>query len=147
FAGDQRDLFGYPVAAAGGGALVAGLVCLLGRAEGRTLVLPPMVVGALFLTGGLLLTAADFDQDVVLTLALPLAWRAVCVCPSLPLSVRGRRADQLYSAADIPAGAAEIAPGGVAVEPRVAHEILGGISASVGLILALVAALALRLGM
>ncbi len=45
--------FGTPVAAAGAGAMAAGLVCLLGLGEGRALVIPPVVVGAIFLATGL----------------------------------------------------------------------------------------------
>ena len=51
------DFFGLPVACAGGGALVAGLVCVVGLGEGRTLALPPVVVGAIFLATGLLTRA------------------------------------------------------------------------------------------
>src|SRR4051794_5176969 len=40
--------FGTPVAAAGAGAVVAGLVAALGLAESRTLGLPPIVVGTVF---------------------------------------------------------------------------------------------------
>ncbi len=50
----SADLLGVPAAAAGGGALVAGLVCLVGLGEGRTLV-PPTVVGAVFLATGSLI--------------------------------------------------------------------------------------------
>ncbi|MEJ7833885.1 MAG: EsaB/YukD family protein, partial [Nocardioides sp.] len=55
--------FGYSVACAGGGALVAGLVCLIGLGDGRTLVLPPVVVGAIFLATGLLMHSSDFDEQ------------------------------------------------------------------------------------
>ena len=66
----RAPFFGYPVAAAGGRRMAAGLVCLVGLGEGRTLVIPPIVVGAVFLAIGLLLHRADFDAAVVLTVAL-----------------------------------------------------------------------------
>ena len=91
FADDEGAFFGYPVAAAGGAAMAAGLICLIGLGEGRTLVLPPIVVGAVFLTIGLLLTGADFDEDAVLTVALSLVVMAGSVFPWLALGVTGTR--------------------------------------------------------
>ena len=146
FASDQGDFFGYPVASAGGGALAAGLVCLIGLGEGRTLVLPPIVVGAVFLAVGLLLTGTDFDQDVVLTVALALVVMTGSVFPWLALGVTGTSVDQLYSPADITADPDEIQARRVASDARVAHEILVAISATVGLMLVLIAPLAVRLG-
>jgi type VII secretion integral membrane protein EccD len=147
FAHDQGDFFGYPVASAGAGALVAGLVCLIGLGEGRTLVLPPIVVGAVFLAVGLLLTGADFDQDVALTVALALVVLAGSVFPWLALGVTSTSVDQLYSPADITADPDEISPRRVASDARVAHEILVAISATVGLMLVLISPLAVRLGL
>ncbi len=146
FAHDEGAFFGYPVAAAGGAAMAAGLVCLIGLAEGRALVLPPIVVGAVFLTIGLLLTGADFDEDAVLTVALSLVVMAGSVFPWLALGVTGTSVDQLYSPADITADPDEINPRRVATDARVAHEILVSISATVGLMLVLIAPLAVRLG-
>jgi type VII secretion integral membrane protein EccD len=146
FAYDEGPFFGYPVAAAGGAAMVAGLICLIGLGEGRALVLPPIVVGAVFLTIGLLLTGADFDEDAVLTVALSLVVMAGSVFPWLALGVTGTSVDQLYSPADITADPDEINPHRVATDARVAHEILVAISATVGLMLVLIAPLAVRLG-
>ena len=145
FASDQGDFFGYPVASAGGGALAAGLICLIGLGEGRTLVLPPIVVGGVFLAVGLLLTGADFDQDVALTVALALVVMAGSVFPWLALGVTSTSVDQLYSPADITADPAEIQAHRVAADARVAHEILVAITATVGLMLVLIAPLAVRL--
>jgi type VII secretion integral membrane protein EccD len=146
FAHDQGDFFGYPVASAGAGAVVAGTVCLIGLGEGRALVLPPIVVGAVFSAVGLLLTGADFDHDVALTVALALVVMAGSVFPWLALGVTGTSVDQLYSPADITADPDEIDPRRVAADARVAHEILVAISATVGLMLVLIAPLAVGLG-
>ena len=40
---------------------MAGLVCVIGLGPGRTLVFPPVVVGALALATGLYLDSADGD--------------------------------------------------------------------------------------
>jgi type VII secretion integral membrane protein EccD len=138
--------FGAPVAAAGGGALAAGLVAALGLAEARTLLLPPVVVGAVFLATGLLMRASSFDPAVVLTTALALVVIAGSVFPWLALGATGTSVDQLFSTADITADPARIDPIEVSADARVAHEILVAVSATVGVLLVLVAPLAVSLG-
>lgn len=139
--------FGLPVACAGAGALLAGLVALVGLGEGRTLVIPPVVVGAIFLATGLVMNAAAFDPAVVLTTALVLVVLAGSVFPWLALGATGTTVDQLYSVADITADPAEIDPAQVGSDARVAHEILVAVSATVGLLLVLIAPLAVSLGL
>ena len=139
--------FGLPVAAAGGGALAAGLICLVGLGDGRTLVLPPVVVGAVFLATGLVMQAAEFDPAVVLTIALVLVVLAGSVFPWLALGATGTSVDQLYSTADITAEPRAIDPARVGADARVAHEILVAVSGTVGLLLVLVAPLAVSLGL
>src|SRR5262249_12639851 len=46
--------FGNEIAAAGAGALAAGLVGVLGLVEARPLLLPPVICGAVFLAAGLM---------------------------------------------------------------------------------------------
>lgn len=138
--------FGLPVAAAGGGAMVAGLACLLGLAEGRALAIPPVVVGAIFLSTGLVMQAAAFDAAVVLTTALVLVVVAGSVFPWLALGATSTSVDQLYSTADITAEPRPVDEARVQADARVAHEILVAVSATVGLLLALIAPLAVSLG-
>ncbi len=104
----EGELLALPVACAGAGALVAGLVCLVGLGEGRTLVIPPVVVGALFLATGLFLRATSFDPAVVLTTALVLIVIAGSVFPWLALGATGTKVDQLFTVADITADADEV---------------------------------------
>ncbi len=92
---EDYAFFGYPVAVAGGGALLAGLVCVVGLGEGRTLALPPVVVGAIFLATGLLTKAGSFDPAVVLTTALAIVVLAGSVFPWLALGVTSTKVDQL----------------------------------------------------
>jgi type VII secretion integral membrane protein EccD len=139
-------LFGPPVAVAGGSAMAAGLICLVGLGEGRTLVLPPVVAGAVFLVTGLLLESADFDPAKVLTVALVLVVIAGSVFPWLALGATGTSVDQLYNVADITAEPRPVDPGRVVADARVAHEILVAVSATVGLLLVLIAPLTVSLG-
>ncbi|NHC22843.1 type VII secretion integral membrane protein EccD [Nocardioides sp. IC4_145] len=140
-------LFGLPMAAAGGGALLAGLVALVGLGEGRTLVSPPVVVGAVLLATGLVMNAVDVDHRVVLTTTLVLVVLAGSIFPWLALGATGTSVEQLYTVADITADPAEIDPVRVQSDARVAHEILLGISATVGLLLVIIAPLAVALGL
>ncbi|MBB6627674.1 type VII secretion integral membrane protein EccD [Nocardioides sp. KIGAM211] len=139
-------LYGLPVASAGAGALIAGLVALVGLGEGRTLVIPPVVVGAIFLATGLVMRAAEFDPAVVLTIALVLVVMAGSVFPWLALGATGTAVDQLYGTEDITADPDDIDPHRVRADARVAHEILVAVSATVGLLLVLIAPLAVSLG-
>ncbi len=143
----EGELLALPVACAGAGALAAGLVCLVGLGEGRTLVIPPVVVGALFLATGLFMRAASFDPAVVLTTALVLIVIAGSVFPWLALGATGTKVDQLFTVADITADAEEVDAAEVGADARVAHEILVAVSGTVGLLLVLIAPLAVGLGL
>lgn len=139
-------LFGLPMACAGAGALIAGLVSLVGLGEGRTLVIPPVVVGAIFLASGLVMRVVTFDPAVVLTTTLALVVMAGSVFPWLALGATGTTVDQLYSVEDITADPDDVDPARVGADARVAHEILVAVSATVGLLLVLIAPLAVSLG-
>lgn len=138
--------FGTPVAAAGGGTLGAGVVAALGLAERRTLLLPPVVVGAVFLGTGLLVRASSLDPAVVLITALTLVVIAGTVFPWLALGATGTSVDQLLSTADITTDPEPIDATEVSADARLAHEILAAVSATVGVLLVLVAPLAVSLG-
>ena len=143
----EGPLFGAPLAGAGAGALVAGLVCLVGLGRARTLVLPPVVVGAVVAAVGLLLRVADVDAAVVLTVVLTLVVMAGSVFPWLAIGLTGTTVDQLFSPADISADPDEIDPDRVGADALLAHEILVAISSTVGLLLVLIAPLAVSLGL
>ena len=139
-------LLGPPLAAAGAGAMIAGLVSLLGIGAGRTLALPPVVVGAVGLLTGMLLRSVDVDATVVLTVALVLVVLVGSVFPWLALGATGTSVDQLYNVADITAEPRPVDPDRVGSDARTAHEILVAVSATVGLLLVLVAPFAVSLG-
>ncbi|MCG8150912.1 type VII secretion integral membrane protein EccD, partial [Pimelobacter simplex] len=134
--------------AAGAGALVAGVVCLIGLGPGRTLVFPPVVVGALALGVGLYLRSATdgIAPAPLLTTVLAFVVLAGSVFPWLALGATSTRVDQLFTAADITSDPDDIEPDRVAADARIAHEILLAISGTVGLLLVLVSPLAVSLG-
>ncbi len=148
FTARDAEWFGDPLAAAGAGALFAGVVCLVGLGPGRTLAFPPMAVGALGLGAGLYLRSSSHGlaPAPLLTTVLTLIILAGSVFPWLALGATATRVGQLYSPADITAEPDEIERAQVSSDAHVAHEILLAISGTVGLILVLVSPLAVSLG-
>ena len=144
---DGQPFFGTALACAGAGALVAGLVSVVGLGEGRVLTIPPAVVGAVALATGLLLHTFDVDPAVLLTTTLALVVLAGSVFPWLALGMTGTRVDELFSPADITADPDEIDPARVGADARIAHQILVATSTTVGVLLVLVAPLAVSLGL
>ncbi|QZY29333.1 type VII secretion integral membrane protein EccD [Nocardioides coralli] len=138
---------GAPMAYAGAGALLAGLVALVGLGAGRPLAIPPVVVGSIFVATGLVMQVAAFDAGVVLTTVLVLVVVAGSVFPWLALGATGTRVDQLYTVADITADPHDVEAAAVGTDARVAHEILVAVTGTVGLLLVLVAPLAVGLGL
>lgn len=144
---DGQPLFGTGLACAGAGALAAGLVCVVGLGDGRVLAIPPAVVGAIALAAGLVLRGFDVDPAVLLTTTLVLVVLAGSLFPWLALGVTGTNVAPLFTQADITADPHEIDPDRVGADARVAHQILVATSATVGLLLLLVAPLAVSLGL
>lgn len=140
-------VWALPVASAGAGAAIAGLACLVGLGQGRTLMIPPVVVGAIFLTTGLVMRTAPFDPAIVLTTVLAIVVMAGSVFPWLALGATGTTVDQLYTTQDIAADPAEVDPARVSADALVAHQILVAVSGTVGLLLVIIAPLAVSLGL
>ena len=145
--GDLNDVSGYPVACAGLGALLAGLVCLVGLGEGRTLLIPPVVVGTVFAATGVLVESTDVDPTILLPVVMTVVVMIGSVFPWLALGVTRTTVEQLYSTADITADPDEVDPRRVGADARVAHEILVAISGTVGLLLVLIAPVAVSRGL
>ena len=146
---DSADAFftGLTVACGGAGALVVGLGALVGLGAGRSLMIPPVVVGAIFGAAGLVKHLADFDSRVVMTTTLVLIVMAGSIFPWLALGATGTRVDQLFTVQDITADPDDIDAAEVGSDARIAHEILVAVSATVGLLVVLIAPLAVALGL
>lgn len=138
--------FGAPVATAGAAVLLTGAAALTGLREGRALVIPAVVVGAILLASGLLRQVAAFDPAVMFTVLMTLVVLAGSVFPWLALGVTGTKVDQLFSLHDVTADPNEVDPGQVGADARVAHEILLAVSATAGALLVLLAPLAVSRG-
>jgi type VII secretion integral membrane protein EccD len=138
-----------PLVAAGAGAMISGLVCLTGLGEGRPLLFPPVVVGAVAVGTGLLVQWVDssaVDAGRVLTVVLVLVVLAGSVFPWLALSATGTRSTPVDGSAGPDAAATPVDPARVSADAAIAHEILLAITATVGVLLVLVAPVAVGLG-
>ena len=141
-----QEFFGQPLVAAGAAMLAVGLVAVVGLREGRPLVIPAIVVGAVLVGSGLLVQLFDLEPTVVFTVLLTLVVLAGSILPWLALGVTGTQVDQIYSLHDITADPDEIDPAQVGADARVAHEILLAVSATVGALLLLLIPLAVSRG-
>lgn len=149
----EGPVLGAPAVAAGSGAVLVGLAALVGLGEGRVLPLPAVVVGSVLVATGLLTEASEVDAALVLTTSLVLVVVAGGAAPRLALAA-GTGLDQPVSLADLGTDVRDdpgSEPGGVDAEAvgadaRLGHQILVAVSASVGLLLVLVAPFAVGLG-
>lgn len=138
--------FTHALLFAGLAMLAAGVVAVVGLQEGRALVIPAIVVGAVLVASSLVIRVVDVEPGAVLTVLLTLVVLAGSVFPWLALGVTGTKVDQLYSLHDITADPDDIDPDEVADDARVGHEILLAVSATVGTLLVLLAPFAVDRG-
>jgi len=141
------DVAEDPLTTTGGAVLLVGLLALLGLGDGRVLMLPAVVVGAILGAAGLAASGPGWDPAVVLTSILVLVVLSGSIFPWLALAATGTDVEQLYSVADVTADPADIDARQVGADARTAHEILVGVTATVGLLLVLVAPFAVSLGL
>jgi len=124
-----------------------GLCCLVGLGVGRALLVPAVVVGSVAVLTGALVQGTDLAPEVVLTVVLTFLVLIGSIFPWLALGATSTTVDQLYSVEDVTADPDELDPVRIAADARLAHEILVAISATVGLLLVLVAPLTVTRGL
>lgn len=132
---------GLELGAAGVGVLTAGLVAMLGIEEERPLVLPLVIVGGLLALSGLLTIITGWDAARVGVVTLALVVLAGGVAPRLALATTRTHGGEPASPDPVP-----IEPDRVRGDALEAHRILVACTAATGLLLVLVAPLAVRLG-
>lgn len=135
---------GLPVA--GGAMVFTALGCLVGVRDGRALLMPPAVLGAVLAATGLLLRTTDLDPAAVAAGAIVLAVLAGGGFPRLALGVTGISTDLPVGDDDAEAAPRPIDRDRVTADARLAHEVLVGLSATVGVLLVLAAPLAAARG-
>ena len=139
-------LLELPVAAAGGAALVVGLVATVGLAEHRALLLPAVAVGAVAAASSGILTISTLSAASVYAVALVATVLVGSAFPWLSLGTTGTRVEQAHTDADLTAEPRHIDRVQVQRDALLGHEVLVGVTATVGLLLVLVTPLAVGLG-
>jgi type VII secretion integral membrane protein EccD len=135
-----------PAALAGAGAVLVGLIAVVGLVERRALMVPAVAVGAVVAAASGIVTISSFSAGAVYTVALVVAVLAGSALPWFALGATSTRVDQAHTAADITAEPREVQPHQVRKDARLGHEILLAVTATVGLLTVLVAPLAVDLG-
>ncbi|HET8604858.1 MAG TPA: type VII secretion integral membrane protein EccD [Marmoricola sp.] len=140
------DLLTLPAALAGAGAVVAGVLSMTGLVVGRPAMLPAVAGGLVLGVAGAIALTASVRPESVFLVALALVVLGGSLLPWLALGTTGARVPQLHSDADITGEPAPISADDVAGDARLGHAVLLAVTATVGIVLVLVAPLAVRLG-
>ncbi len=143
---DSGPVLELPLAAAGGGASLVGVVGFFGLAERRALMLPAAVVGAVLAAGSGLAQATDLEPASIYVVALVVVVLAGSALPWFALGSTGTNVEQAHNHADLTAEPADIDPDAVRAGARMGHEVLLAVTATVGILLVLVSPLAVGLG-
>lgn len=143
----DEPLLGLGASGIGLGAALVAAIVVTGVEAGRPLLAPPVFVGSLLAVSGWLFDVTSLDPPVVLTTLMVLVVIAGSVFPWLALSATATRVDPLAGLDDVEAPSSGLDHDRVLADARTAHEILVGLSASVALLLVLVAPVAVSLGL
>lgn len=135
-----------PTALAGAGAVLAGLVALVGLIERRALMVPAVAVGAVVAAASGILSVSTYRPAAVYAVALVVVVLAGSALPWFALGSTSTRVEVAHDQADITAEPTEVRPAQVRKDARAGHEILLAVTATVGLLLVLVSPLAVQLG-
>ena len=136
-----------PTALAGGAAVVAGLVALVGLAIPWAAMVPAIALGAVLAAGSGLLSVTSFSAGAVYTVALVLMVLVGSALPWFALGSTSTRVEAAHDHADLTAEPSEVRPEQVRRDARLGHELLLAVTGTVGLVVAVVAPLAVRLGL
>jgi type VII secretion integral membrane protein EccD len=134
--------FALSAAYAGAGAMIAGLTCLFGLAEARSLVTPPVLAGAMFMATGWVTRVLPVEPAALMTTVLTIVVMTGSFVPTLALGATGAMSDQFSLTGEAP-----VDLGRVSADARVAHQIVIAASAGAGLLLLLVNPFAVTLGL
>lgn len=142
--GSER--LGLPTALAGVGLLVAGLVAALGLKRRRALLYPAVVVGLAVAAGAAVVGLTDFGAGQVAVVVLLVVVVLGTVVPRLALATTRSAVPAAYTHDDLVADPEDISEDSVRGDARTAHDVLLAVAASVGLLVALLAPLAVQRG-
>lgn len=139
-------LLGLPVALGSLGALIVGAAAIFGLVEHRQFMVPAVAVGAVFAVSSALIWQVGFSAPSVYAVALVIVVIAGSAVPWVSVGSAGVRVPQAHSHVDLTADPEEIDPDRVRAQARIGHEMMLGITVTVGVMLVLVMPLLVDLG-
>ncbi|HSE69577.1 MAG TPA: type VII secretion integral membrane protein EccD [Nocardioidaceae bacterium] len=142
----EGPLLELPVTFAAVGTVLVGALAAFGLVERRTLLVPALAAGALLAAASGIVAVSGFRPAAVYTVALVVAVVAGSALPWLALGTTRTQVEQVHSHAEITADPQVIDESGVRADARSGHEVLLAVTATVGLVLLVVAPLAVSLG-
>lgn len=145
-AAPEGQFLALPAALAGLGAAAVGLTGLFGLLQHRMALLPAIGAGIVFATAGGVLTQLDVRAAAAYAVALVVVVVAGSALPWLALTGGGTKVPQAHDLHDVTADPAPIDPERVRTDVRMGHELLLGITTTVGLMLVLTAPMLVTLG-
>jgi type VII secretion integral membrane protein EccD len=143
---DARWLEG-PVAAAGGAAALTGALAAAGVARHRMLLLPAIILGVVGAAGSGLVIATDLHAADVYLTALVIVVVAAGILPALALAAAGASSPQPQDPGTVPDDPDEVAVDDVRAGALTGHSVMLALTVTSGLLVALVAPLAVTLGL
>lgn len=143
---EGSDALSWPAVAAFGAAAATSLTACVGIGRLRHLVLPAAITSAVLVVTSVVHTAFDVDPAATALVALVLVVSASGLLPMLAMGATGNDAPQPQDPNVLPDEPAAIDLARVRRGARLGHEVLLAITASVGLLAAIVAPFAVALG-
>ena len=145
-AAPQSAILGTPAALGAGAALLVSLVGVFGLPERRTALVPAAAAAAALGVANGVVAVSDFGAAAVHTVMLVLVVLVGSVVPWMSLASTSTRVPQAHDDNELMADADPVDAGAVRRDALVGHELLLAATCTVGIIVVLVAPLAVSLG-
>lgn len=135
-----------PMAAAGGGAAIAGALSAFFLRTHRTLLLPAVFVGVLVAAASSIVAASSLDAADVYTVALAIAVLAASALPALSMSAGGNRIAEPDSPLESTAEPEPVEASRIRGGALIGHHVLLAVTVTTGLLVVAISPFAVSLG-
>ncbi len=145
-AAPDGPVLGLPAAIGAGAALAVSLVAVFGLGDHRAALVPAAAVSAGLGIANGIVAATTLDPQAVHTVLLVVVVLAGSAVPWVALSSTSTRVPEAHDHSQLTAEAHPVDAGAVRRDARIGHEVLLAVTATVGLLLVLIAPMAVSLG-
>jgi type VII secretion integral membrane protein EccD len=145
-AAPDGPILGLPAAIGAGAALVASLVAVFGLPERRSALVPAVAASTALGVANAIVAVSDLGAAAVHTVTLVVVVLAGSVVPWMSLASTSTRVPQAQDDNDLVADAGPVDAGAVRRDARLGHELLLAATCTVGILVVLIAPLAVSLG-